>query len=199
MPLQHSLLIHWYFPLFLPRVPHIKPHFTERSDIAILQFLFLQYNVLAAHYQSHIYYYIHYVRIALKSVGTAIPLCCTPFGLTIYHNHWILKIKFYFAICKICTILPEEKKWQMWHMSAPQMQFQNERFCTIFFTCLAFVHLPIFLLILLTWLCGQSASLQTVDQWKKTHYQDRDRFLPTFDCLADKVCKMDSPQNRVYI
>ena len=68
-----------------------------------------------------------------------------------------------------------------------------------FFTCLAFVHLPIFLLILLTWLCGQSASLQTVDQWKKTHYQDRDRFLPTFDCLADKVCKMDSPQNRVYI
>ena len=108
--LQHSLLIHWYFALFLPRVPHIKLHFTERSDIAILQFLFLQYNVLAAHYQSHIYYYIHYVRIALKSVGAAIPLCCTPIGLTIYHNHWILKIKFYFAICKICTISPEEKK-----------------------------------------------------------------------------------------
>ena len=34
----------------------------------ILQFPFLQYNVLAAHYQSHIYYYIHYVRIVLKNV-----------------------------------------------------------------------------------------------------------------------------------
>ena len=33
---------------------------------------------------------------------------------------------------------------------------------------------------LLTWLCGQCAPLQTVDQWKKTHYFDR--FLTRF-CL----------------
>ena len=33
---------------------------------------------------------------------------------------------------------------------------------------------------LLTWLCGQCLSLQTVDQWKKTHYFDR--FLTRF-CL----------------
>ena len=33
---------------------------------------------------------------------------------------------------------------------------------------------------LLTWLCGQCAPLQTVDQWKKTHYFDR--FLARF-CL----------------